>query len=176
MDWNTNLFLKINRLVGKNRWLDAFGRAGAEWVIFGMAAWFLGTMWMVRMPDRKSMLLGVMILGSAWAMGIMLSWLIGLIVKETRPHVKHPESHLLFQPLSNWKSFPSDYTFTSFLFFFLALLLGLPAAWALLPLALWVAWGRVYAGVHYPFDVVGGISLAGLMTMIMYWLRIIIDL
>ena len=55
MDWNARLFLAINRLVGKNRWFDAFGRAGAEWVIFGMAAWFLVGLWMVRMPDRKAM-------------------------------------------------------------------------------------------------------------------------
>ncbi len=176
MDWNTRLFLKINSLVGKNRWFDAFGRAGAEWVIFGMAAWFLVGLWMVRMPERKAMFIGVMILGSAWALGIMLSLLIGMIVKESRPHVKHPESHLLFYPLSNWKSFPSDHAFSAFLLFFLGLLLGLPAAWALLPMALWVCWGRVYAGVHYPFDLVGGLSLAGLVTVIMYWLRIVIDL
>jgi len=176
MDWNARLFLIINRLVGKNRWLDAFGRAGAEWVIFGMVGWFIVGLWMMRMPDRKAMLLGVMILGSAWSLGILLSWVIGLIVKESRPHIKHPESSLLFIPLSNWKSFPSDHALSAFLLFFLAILLHLPAAWALLPLALWVGWGRVYAGVHYPFDIVGGASLAGLVTMIMYWLRIIIDL
>jgi undecaprenyl-diphosphatase len=176
MDWNTRLFLKINSLVGKNRWFDAFGRAGAEWVIFGMAAWFLVGMWMVRMPDRKAMFIGVMILGSAWSIGIMLSLLIGMMVKESRPHTKHPESNLLFHPLSSWKSFPSDHAFSAFLLLFLALMLGLPAAWALLPLALWVCWGRIYAGVHYPFDTVGGLCLAGLVTMIMYWLRIIIDL
>lgn len=176
MDWNTRLFLKINNLVGKNKWADAFGRAGAEWAIFGMAAWFLVSLWLARMPDKKAIFIGVMILGSAWAMGIILSLLIGLIVKENRPHVKHPESRLLFYPLSNWKSFPSDHSFSAFLIFFLAILLNLPAAWALLPLALWVGWGRVYAGVHYPFDVVGGASLAALVTMIMYWLRVIIDL
>ena len=49
---------------------------------------------------------------------------------------------------------------TAFLFLFLAVVFNLSGAWALLPLALWVSWGRVYAAAHYPFDIVGGAATA----------------
>jgi membrane-associated phospholipid phosphatase len=50
----------------------------------------------------------------------------------------------------------------------MALIFHLPLAWALLPMALWVVWGRVYAGLHYPFDIIGGAVLAALTVTIFY--------
>ena len=55
----------------------------------------------------------------------------------------------------------------------MALVFQLPAAWWLAPLALWVSWGRVYAGLHYPFDIVGGAAVAGLVAMFSYYILVV---
>lgn len=172
MDLNSRLYLKINSFLGHNRWLDTFGRAGAEWAIFGSVSWYIVSAFVAFWPERRAVLWCLLFLGALWALGLIMSWGIGLLVKEVRPHLKFPGSKLLFLPLSNWKSFPSDHSMSAWLIFFLAVVFSLPGAWALLPLALWVSWGRVYAGVHYPFDVVGGMSLAGLLAMFGYYLLI----
>lgn len=176
MHWNAKLYLYINKLSGKYRWLDLFSNAGAQWVIFGLVAWFGTDLFFTFLPSRKIVFLGAILFGAMWGLGMFLSILIGLLVKEPRPYLKHPEARLLFHPLSAWKSFPSDHVFSAFLFCFMALVYGLPSAWAFLILALWVGWGRVYAGVHYPFDLIGGASLAGLMAVLAYYLLIVVGL
>jgi membrane-associated phospholipid phosphatase len=35
-------------------------------------------------------------------------------------------------------------------------------------MALWVCWGRVFAGCHYPFDTFGGFLVAAFVTLITY--------
>lgn len=172
MNWNTRLFLSINRLIGQNRWLDAFGRAGAEWAIVALLGWFVVGFIEASEFDVSITLKGLLILFGFWFFGIVIAYLVALVVREVRPHLKHPESKYLFLPLSNWKAFPSDHAYTAFFFFFIAIIICLPDVWSLLPLALWVGWGRVYAGVHYPFDVVGGIILAGIVSIAYYYFAI----
>ena len=166
MSWNFKFFQRINALVGKNHWLDAFGRAGAEFVIFAMVGWYITADLVTFRPDwadvfRPLITLGVMALGG-WLLNI---WL-GIIVKEPRPHVTHPESKLLFKPWMSWKSFPSDHAMLAWLVFFAALLFNLPFAWSLFFMALWVSWSRVFAGVHYPVDILGGATVAGIIVII----------
>ena len=173
MNWSEKLFFKINSLVGKNRWLDAFGRAGAEWVIVAMAGWYVAVGFIVNYGNVMHMWTPVFWLAGCGAASWVVSGLIALVVKEVRPRLKFPEAKILFWPMYNTKSFPSDHTMFAFLIFFSAMIFNFPTAWSLLPLAMWVAWGRVYAGLHYPRDVVGGVVLAGLMSFICYFFVIV---
>jgi hypothetical protein len=50
-DINTAIFFVINKLVGRSRFLDNFGRAGAEWLIIAMGAWYGGAVLVARMPE-----------------------------------------------------------------------------------------------------------------------------
>lgn len=163
-DLNATILIKINRLIGKNRWLDAFGRAGAEWVVLASAAWYATGVFMTR-DSWPKIFSPLIFLAGAWLVGLLFGFLVSLAVKEPRPYISQPNLKVLFRPLSNWKSFPSDHTMSAFLIFFIGLVFQLPAAWSLLPLAIWVAWGRLYAGVHYPLDILGGICMAGLLTL-----------
>jgi undecaprenyl-diphosphatase len=84
----------------------------------------------------------------------------------------YPQTKTLFSPLPHFpnKTFPSDHTTLAFVIFFVSLFLGLPWSWHLLPLALWVGWGRVYCGVHYPGDVFGGILVSmGIAMFLKLW-------
>ncbi len=174
MNLNIKLFKNINGLVGKSRFWDAFGRAGAEWVVVAMLGWYAAADFIANLPNKGAVLWPLLFLGAAWALGWLLDVFIGIIVKEPRPHVTYPESKLLFTPLMSWKSFPSDHAMSAWLILFMALVFQLPFAWALIPLALWVSWGRVYAGVHYPFDIVGGAAVAGLVAIFSYYLFVVL--
>ena len=176
MNLNIRLFQKINSLVGKNRWLDAIGRAGAEWVIIAMLGWYVSSVFIDRLAlGKQAVFWPLAFLGCFWSLGWVFSMFIGLLVREPRPYVKFPDTKKLFVPLiGNWKSFPSDHTFAAFLIYFLAIIFSLPLSWPLLVLAIWVALGRVYAGVHYPFDTVGGLALAGLVGMTAYYVVVVI--
>lgn len=164
MNWNVRLFLKINALVHKNRWLDAFGRAGAEWVIIVMAGWYGARVFIERWPDRRAALLFLLLMLAVWFGGWLFDVGIGYLAREPRPHITYPASEILFAPIQNWKSFPSDHAMSAWFIFFLAALTRAPGAAVLLPLALWVSWGRVYAGVHYPGDIIGGFLVAAIMA------------
>lgn len=173
MNYNVLLFKKVNNLVGKSRWLDLFGKAGAEWVIIAMLGWFVASVFIDYNSEPTNILLRLGTLTVAWVSGWCISILIGTLVREPRPHVSYPESKLLFQPYMSWKSFPSDHAMSAWLMFFLALIFGLPGVEGLFILALWVCWGRVFAGLHYPFDIIGGLSLAGFVAVVSYNLLII---
>ncbi|MBI5728744.1 MAG: phosphatase PAP2 family protein [Candidatus Magasanikbacteria bacterium] len=162
MNWNVKLFFKINGFVHKNHWLDAFGRAGAEWAIVAMTGWFSASVFIERWPSRRAAMLFLAWTLLVWLVGWLIDIGIGYLAHEPRPHITYPESRLLFTPMQKWKSFPSDHAMAAWLMVFLANLARLPGAIALFPLALWVSWGRVYAGVHYPGDILGGLVMAGL--------------
>lgn len=165
MSWNIKLFFKINALVHKNHWLDAFGRAGAEWAIVAMLGWYSASVFIENWPDRRAAVLFLFWTGMVWLVGWLIDIGIGFLVHEPRPHMTYPQSQLLFTPVQNWKSFPSDHAMSAWLFFFLAVFAHLSGAMGLFPLALWVSWGRLYAGVHYPIDIVGGFGMAGILAL-----------
>lgn len=169
MNFNHKLFFRINSQVGKSRWLDAFGRAGAEWVIVGMGAWYVTISLILKFGNKFAMYLPIVTLFIGVLVGLVISNIVGFFVKQVRPRLRYPECKLLFWPSSSWKSFPSDHTLIAFLIFLLALIFNFPTAWSLLLLAVWVGWGRIYAGVHFPLDILGGICLAGLLSAISYF-------
>ena len=171
-DLNNKIFLKINGLVGKNRWLDGFGRAGAEFVIVAMAGWYLISV-LVGSSTVEALYTNLLILPISWIFAWLLDLGIAILVKENRPQVENPEVKQLFKPMMNWKSFPSDHSMTAFLFFFIALFFGLPFTGGLFLLALWVVWGRVYCGVHYPLDALAGFLTALVTGLFVFYLRLI---
>jgi len=170
MNLNDKLFFKINSLVGRNRWADAFARAGAEWVILAMVGWYITISFILNFGNRQAVWLPIVLVLIVGFVGWIISFIIGKILKKVRPRLRFPEIKILFLPLYNWKSFPSDHAFGSFLLFFFALIFNFPTAWSLLILALWVSWGRVYSGLHDPIDILGGLSLAGLLSLISYYI------
>ncbi len=169
MDINTKFFLKINGLVGKSKLLDSFGRAGGEWVIIAMVAWYVSSVLIDRMPDKHLVFLPLAYFAAAWVVGWLVNLLIGMSLREPRPYVNSHQTKFLFKSLISWKTFPSDHSMSAFLMIFMAYIFHLPGAWALVPMALWVVWGRVYAGLHYPLDILGGITTAAFAAALAYY-------
>ncbi len=171
MNFNTRLFFKINSLVGKSKFWDAFGRAGAEWVVVAMLGWFFTAAASIALPDWFLLAKQVGFLGVVLSLAWLTNNIIGLVVKQSRPYVVFTQTKVLIDPPPHFphKTFPSDHTTLALLVFLVAVALHLPWSGGLFFLALWVAWGRVFAGVHYPSDVVGGIIVAIIFNEIIHF-------
>jgi membrane-associated phospholipid phosphatase len=121
------------------------GEHGAVWLAIGAAGWALD-------PPRRA--------GWARATGVVagtfaLNSAIKLIVRRPRPELPGLPA-LTSTPTQ--LSFPSAHSSTSFAGARLYMRLGLPAS-PLYALAALLAASRLYLGVHYPSDILGGVLL-----------------
>jgi undecaprenyl-diphosphatase len=129
LDW---LFVALSRI----------GTLGVVWVVIAVVAAFA--------TRRRSLLLTAL---AVWA-GDVLAGVLKVVVGRERPQFLHP---LLHVPHDG--SFPSGHATTSFAGATMLSLL-LPRLWpALYLLAAAIASSRLYNGVHYPLDVLGGALL-----------------
>ena len=135
-------------------------------MIIAMIAWYMASTAIGRLPAVKQAIIPIVFLFCAWLAGWLLNLLLASVVREPRPYITYPQIKFLFKPLMGWRSFPSDHAMSAFVIVFMAHIFELPSAWALVPMALWVVWARVYAGVHYPLDILGGIAVAGLVASV----------
>ena len=164
LSWSHKLFLRINEQVGKRRWLDLFMIFCARWLIYLLIGAVAG--WGVYSISGDTRSLFFVTLTATLAAAYSVSLAVGLIIPHRRPVKELPGVKTLVPTLGTWKSFPSDHTLWSFVLVFAVLLFGARLWPALLFLAAAsiVALGRVYVGVHYPRDVVGGLALALLFS------------
>jgi undecaprenyl-diphosphatase len=173
MDWSENLFLKINKQIGQKEWLDKLMLFCAHNLLFILV--FLAFLWATTVLAES----GVeklnrffKLLLTAGAFSYLFSWTWAFIFPQKRPSKKYPEMKQLLNPLSTWKTFPSDHTIAAFVVTLVVVLMGGPIWFGilLLILALLVGVGRVYVGVHYPQDIFGGIMVAAVFVLTSPWL------
>lgn len=167
MQWNIKLFFAINRLSGKSRLLDAFGRAGAEWALPAMLGWLAVASFARYERNIEELAMIVTTLALTSVTGFIFSFIVAAIVREPRPYVRFPDQvTTLFRPLLGWKSFPSDHSLAAFLIVGVAYCFELPGILPLVIMALWIWFGRIYAGVHYPADILAGTVLGTLVLLV----------
>jgi len=154
-----SLFLWINATPDSPAWLLKLATFTANDLIL-MVPVLSAIFWLwgapERMKARRQLVIKVAI---AIAIGLLLSWSIGKIYPHDRPFVSGIGYNFLHHK-ENY-SFPSNhgtivFTFALGFLFWHRLWSGI----ALMVAGMAIAWSRVYLGVHWPLDMVGGFLVA----------------
>lgn len=158
------LFRAINDVAGTSPLFDAVGIFFAEMAIFILVLIVVA----IKGKGHRIRLILESALASGLALGI--NFVIGLLSFRYRPFMVHEQVHLLIEKSGLEKSFPSDHTAIAFA---LATILFLHnRRWGIVAyvIALLIGVGRIYVGVHYPTDILGGIVVGLLSGVAVYFI------
>lgn len=162
MNWNVATFSAINGLAAHTAWLDPVMAAFALWggpvllVLILAAAW-----WRHRDRYVAAVLTGV---SAVAALGV--NQLVADLWFERRPFVTlHGVTMLLAHPADN--SFPSDHAVIAGALAVGTLLFARRWGIAAVVVALLLAFARVYAGMHYPIDVIVGLAIGAVVAVVL---------
>lgn len=167
------IFKLINDLAGKSQLLDFVGIFCAKYLIFVIAGVVLG--WWLGLHKTKPTLAWPIIGRRKWLifgnvslsilLTMLLNYVLGFLKFRSRPFVSLHTGRLV-NPFSE-KSFPSDHAAVAFAIALAVFLYDKKLGIVLMFLSVLVGLGRIYAGVHYPLDVVGGILVGAISAVFM---------
>jgi len=171
MNLNTQIFYFFHNLSGKSKAVDWLIVFFGEYFFYFFIAFFLGlVIWYFVKRRRKEFAFSFIALVSAIVVRFGIVEIIRMLYSHPRPFLVLPISHLL-NDFAN--SFPSGHTSFSFalatgvyffnkklsyLFFVSGLLMGV---------------ARIMGGVHWPFDIVGGIILGVGVAVFIRWIIVL---
>ena len=140
-------------------WLSKAGTLGFVWIAIALVATLL---------SRQPSLLLLVVAADGFADG--LARVVKSLVDRPRPPLRYPEPEpLVAVPLDH--SFPSGHAATSFACATILATAVPRLAVPLYVLAVAIAFSRVYVGVHYPLDVLGGAVLGIAVATALRWLE-----
>lgn len=161
---NHQIFLAINATPASPAWLIAFATFIARELIYGVpllsaALWLWGPG--QKLSAQRQLVVKIAL---ALAISVFLSWLMGHIFPHPRPFAEGIGYQFLHHSPDD--SYPSNHGTVSFTFA-LAFLCW-HRVWSglvLLGVAIAIAWSRIYLGVHWPLDMLGGLLLGMLACL-----------
>ncbi len=164
LDWT--VFHWLNGPAGQHGWLDQLGKTAATrfalviamTLVLGWLATASLHLWRERALPR-GLLVVVFAAGISLALALAADQVIGHVWFRARPYASHSSAHLLVSS-SGDPSFPSDHAAAGFALS-LGSLTNLPRVAALVFIeTVLMGLGRVYVGLHYPGDILGGLLVA----------------
>lgn len=152
---NVNLFFQIYNLSGQNPILDQLMIFVTEYLIYILFIIAFLVSWKGKVWDRKAFLIIIL----SFPIAIILIKIIHIFIFEPRPWITYN-----LTPLASYHSdasFPSRHATISAVVAFSYLYFGSKWAALFLLIMLLIGISRIYVGVHYPLDVIGGFIVAG---------------
>ncbi len=158
----------LNAAAGSSAWLDrvmiATTKFGVPLMVLGVAV-----QWWAQ-NDRPRIRFIALSAGLSFLLGLGLNHIILLFVQRIRPY-DAGVTHLIIEKSADW-SFPSDHATAALAIVTAFAMQGLPRRTICLSLlAFAICWSRVYVGMHYVTDILGGAAtgvLAGVAVRYLY--------
>ena len=178
---DANIVIWLNGFVGNVKAFDDLMRIVASDYLMplvfslGMLGlWFSGTSPAQRVKYQLTMLMGI----SALSIANVVVWLFNIALERPRPFVEHgDELTLLFYPPTD-PSFPANPVAVGFAAATAAWTINRKFGWWMYAAAAAFGFSRLYAGVFYPTDIIGGaivgIAIYGFTTYLRRFLEPII--
>jgi undecaprenyl-diphosphatase len=159
-----NVFSVVNGLVGKIKILDTVMILIAKYgpLVFDAALvvlWFRGKNYLSVMRNRRRAIYAAV----SALIALAINQVVGYTWFRDRPYIHHPD-HLLL-PVSPDPSFPSDHAAGGFSISTAILFEHRFLGAVLVVFAAILAAARVYVGIHYPSDVLGG-AIIGIIAAV----------
>lgn len=162
MSWNVATFTAINGLAAHTAWLNPVMAAFALWGGPVLLVLILGLAWL-RHRDQyvPAILTGV---SAVAALGV--NQVVASFWFEPRPFVTLHGVHVLLAHSAD-DSFPSDHAVIAGALAVGTLLFA--RKWGILAavVAVLLAFARVYAGMHYPLDVLAGLAIGAVVALVL---------
>jgi undecaprenyl-diphosphatase len=154
------LFSAINGLAGKSAIVDAIMVGSAKYlpVLFALV---LIALWLTWKPQNQR---GAFLAGASALMALGIGQLVGHALPRPRPYLVHSVKLLISRSVDT--SFPSDHATLGFAVAVMVWQYNRKVGAVLLILAVVLAFCRVYVGVHYPSDVLGGAVLGTVTSLV----------
>ncbi|MDI1289798.1 MAG: phosphatase PAP2 family protein [bacterium] len=161
---NDDIFLRVNQFAIDTPWLHTPVAAYATYGILLFGVLMVVGLWISRARGSsaiaRALLVPVATLGAVAAQQVVVA-----LVAEPRPYAVHPQI-LVLVGRSTDGSFPSDHACAvgaaAVALFFVDRRLG----WIATVGAILMAAARVYAGAHWPMDVVAGLALGAALALV----------
>lgn len=164
IDFDYRIFKFLNGFAGISPTLDFTFVALAEYVMFLMIAGF-ALFILLKKSDRSRVAITLQAFVAAFLGRAVIISIIRIFFFRARPFVDSVVNQLVAHNPAE-ASFPSGHTTVMFALAFSLLFVNRKWGVAYLIIALISAFSRVVVGVHFPFDILGGI-LVGLLSAIM---------
>jgi len=164
---NTTWYLDVNRWARESGWAHGIMATYSHLLGVGLLALcLLGAWWWARRAAQPARAVA----GVLWAAGgTVVAWVIGHyvlkpLIAERRPYLVLAHVEVLLTRTHGY-SFPSGHaTVAGGVIIGLLLARRWVAATAAIVLGLLLGFGRIYTGMHYPFDVLGGLFIGGVVV------------
>ncbi|PAF31475.1 hypothetical protein CHI14_13250 [Paenibacillus sp. 7516] len=163
---NQSVFNWINQFADRVPLLDWFMITAAEYAVWIMIA-LLVIVWFLGNPAKQRIVFYACV-ASIVAL-VLAKWGISPAVGHPRPFVEGNVHQLV--PHVPDPSFPSKHASFVFALAAASFFIGRRFGWWMLLLAVLTGVSRVYVGVHYPGDILGGFILGSLISVILITTR-----
>lgn len=161
---NVTLFFLIFNLNGASNSLDKLMIFGSEYLIYLMIILMIVLSIRKGIKNKKALLLALL----AIPISVLLIKAIHIFFVEQRPFVQYHLSPIIAQKTD--ASFPSRHATISAVIAFAYTYFKSKWAPLFLLLMLWVGSSRIFVGVHFPIDIIGGFVVAAISLAIALFL------